>query len=171
MLLSLYLLHKKRVWLILPEKCRESLHADCEVLVTLIRKRTLVKHAHCASSYRNILQKYQWDKNKLRALLTSAGYKLVYALALLSFMWNMFILLAIFFTIKVTEKVSPVLKSQLYTGLRILNHVFNFIIYILRLMREMFFYKINHFFKSSNWMIHPYVFLILCQSKVNKYWQ
>ena len=42
---------------------------------------------------------------------------LVYALALLSFMWNMLILLEIFFTFKVTAKVSRVLKNQLFTDL------------------------------------------------------
>ena len=45
---SKYLLHKKRVLLILPEKCWESLYAVCEVLVILIRKRELVKNAQRA---------------------------------------------------------------------------------------------------------------------------
>ena len=36
--------------LILPEKCWESLYADCEVLVILIRKRALVKYAHRATT-------------------------------------------------------------------------------------------------------------------------
>ena len=35
---SKYLLHKKRVLLVLPEKCWESLYAVCEVLVILIRR-------------------------------------------------------------------------------------------------------------------------------------
>ena len=48
--LSKYLLLKKRVLLILPEKCWESLYAVCEVLVILIRKCALIKHAHLAST-------------------------------------------------------------------------------------------------------------------------
>ena len=45
-----YLLQKKRILLILPKKCWESLYAVCEELVILIRKRALVKNAHHAST-------------------------------------------------------------------------------------------------------------------------
>ena len=44
------LLHNKRVLLVLPEKCWESLYAVCEVLVILIRTCALVKNAHRAST-------------------------------------------------------------------------------------------------------------------------
>ena len=47
---SKYLLPKKRVLLVLPEKCWESLYAVCEVLVILIRTCALVKNAHRAST-------------------------------------------------------------------------------------------------------------------------
>ena len=47
---SEFLLHKKRVLLVLSEKCWESLYAVCEVLVILIRTRALVKNAHRAST-------------------------------------------------------------------------------------------------------------------------
>ena len=55
---SKYLFQKKRVLLILPEKCLESLYAVYEVLEILIRKHTLVK-MHTAPLHRNNLQKYQ----------------------------------------------------------------------------------------------------------------
>ena len=45
---SKYLLHKKRVLFVLPEKCWEPLYAVCEVLVILIRTLALVKNAHRA---------------------------------------------------------------------------------------------------------------------------
>ena len=51
---SKYLLHKKRVLYILPEKCSESLYAVCEVLVSLIRNLVqciiLVKYVHHTST-------------------------------------------------------------------------------------------------------------------------
>ena len=39
---SKYLLHKKRVLLVLPAKCWEPLYAVCKVFVILIRKHALV---------------------------------------------------------------------------------------------------------------------------------
>ena len=47
---SKYLLHKKRVLVVLTEKCWESLYVVCEVLVILIREHALVKNAHHAST-------------------------------------------------------------------------------------------------------------------------
>ena len=47
---SKYMLHKKRVVLILRERCWESLYSVCEVLVTFIRKGAVVKNAHRAST-------------------------------------------------------------------------------------------------------------------------
>ena len=50
----------------------------------------------------------------------------MYALALLGFMCNKHIVLAIFFTFKVSAKVIRVLKNQLYTDLCIVMLCFQF---------------------------------------------
>ena len=90
----------------------------------------------------------------------------VYALALLSFVWNMRIVLAIFFTFKVAAKVSRVLKNQLYTDICILNDMFSVKVFT---FHDWCGICINwSFFKSSNRMIHPYIFLILRQSKMSE---
>ena len=44
----------------------------------------------------------------------------------LSFMWDMLIILAIFFTFEITVNVCRVLKNQLYTDLCILNDTVQF---------------------------------------------
>ena len=58
----------------------------------------------------------------------------MYALALLSFMWNVLIVLAIFFTFKVTAMVSRVLKNQLYTDICtcILNDMSSVLVFTFR---------------------------------------
>ena len=89
---------------------------------------------HTAPLHRTNLQIYQWDQIKLPALFKICRMytknihnfsltSLMYALVLLSFMWNMLIVLTILFTFKVTSKDSRVLKYQLYTELCIFKMI------------------------------------------------
>ena len=74
-------------------------------------------------------------------------------------MRNMLIVLAIFFTFTVTAKIHRVLKNQFYTDLCI--KMIRFQIYYLQFTIKVTFVSNRPFFKSSNRMIHPSVFLIL----------